>query len=75
MLCVDCDKGFHYACLHLDSVPSGNWHCPGCRYQTAAGISPIKKLKPTTSAAEPREARETKAASGQTKVNRDVMGK
>ena len=30
LLCDGCDLGFHLHCVRLDSVPEGDWFCPGC---------------------------------------------
>jgi len=45
LLCDECNKGFHMACLNppLSKVPKGAWFCPNC--QTAAGpASPDPEL-------------------------------
>jgi hypothetical protein len=39
LLCDGCDNGYHLACLQppLAAVPEGEWRCPDCRSEGAAG--------------------------------------
>jgi hypothetical protein len=55
-MCEGCDKGFHYECLQLQSLPSSGWYCHGCTFQMTAGAPPPKRARTRTEAGGSLEA-------------------
>ncbi|KAI4340092.1 hypothetical protein MLD38_024962 [Melastoma candidum] len=41
ILCVQCPRAFHAACLGLDSVPEGDWCCSNCMDKSLPGKKAI----------------------------------